>query len=256
MNILALIPARMGSSRFPGKPLADIHGMAMLGHVWNRAKLSPVLDEVFVATCDQEIMDYIERLGGKGIMTLDTHERCTERTSEALHKIEDLLQEKVDIIVMLQGDEPMIVPEMINEAVAPMLKDENIPVVNLMAKMDTQEEHEDPNEVKVVTDLRGNAIYFSREAIPSRKKFNGTIPMMKQVCVIPFRRDFLIEFNELEPTPLEVVESVDMMRVLEHGHRVKMVETNFSSYSVDTQTDLDKVRVMMKTDELVASYQR
>jgi len=189
-------------------------------------------------------------------MTLDTHERCTERTSEALHKIEDLLQEKVDIIVMLQGDEPMIVPEMINEAVAPMLKDENIPVVNLMAKMDTQEEHEDPNEVKVVTDLRGNAIYFSREAIPSRKKFNGTIPMMKQVCVIPFRRDFLIEFNELEPTPLEVVESVDMMRVLEHGHRVKMVETNFSSYSVDTQTDLDKVRVMMKTDELVASYQR
>lgn len=253
-KIVGIIPARMGSSRFPGKPLAKINGISMVGHVYFRSKMSALLDDVYVATCDKEIEDYISSIGGKAIMTSDKHKRASDRVAEALTKIENKTGEEVDIIVLIQGDEPMIYPEMIDEAIQPFMEDENIVVSNLMASIKTSDEHRDPNEVKVVVDKQNFALYFSREPIPSDKKEPNTDYMYKQVCVIPFTRDFLIKFNELEPTPLEVIESVDMMRVIEHGYRVKMVPTKYDTYSVDTTDDLKRVEQLMKNDELVKKY--
>ncbi len=254
MNIISIIPARMGSSRFPGKPMADILGMPMIGHVYKRVKMSELLSEVYVATCDTEIFNYIESIGGKAVMTSDCHERCSDRCAEAMLKIEKDEKIKVDIMVMVQGDEPLTFPQMIDEAVKPMLKNKNIKITNLVADLKTLEEFEDPNEVKVVMDKQNNAMYFSREPIPSRKKGILTVPMKKQVCVIPFTRDFLLAFNEMEPTPLEIVESVDMMRILENGGKVNMIPTSYITKAVDTKSDLNHVIVKMRNDELFKKY--
>lgn len=244
MNILAIIPARMGSSRFPGKPMEKILGKPMIGHVYERVASSEILTTTAVATCDQEIFDYVESIGGISVMTSDTHERASDRCGEALEKLEKLYQMHYDIIVMVQGDEPMTHPDMIKEAVVPMLLDKSILVVNLMGQIKDFEEFEDRNCIKVVSDLEGNAIYFSREPIPTRSK-SDKITMHKQVCVIPFRRDFLLQYIKLTPTPLETVESIDMMRILEHGYKVRMVPTMHNSQSVDTAEDLKKVEKLI-----------
>lgn len=257
MQIIGIIPARMGSSRFPGKPLKNILGMPMLGHVYFRSKMSTLMDEVYIATCDQEVMDYAASVGAKAVMTKDTHERATDRTAEAMEKIEAETGKKVDIVVMIQGDEPMVTPEMIDEAVKPLVGDETVAVSNLMAPLHGGDEHDDKNEVKVVVDNNNNALYFSREAIPSRWKIGEKVPMWKQVCIIPFRRDFLLKFNALEPTPLEIAESVDMMRVLEHGYKVKMAPAPAGiTYSVDTPEDLVDVEEAMLNDPLIAIYKK
>lgn len=246
----------MASSRFPGKPMAKIHGISMVGHVYFRTKMSNLVLETYVATCDQEIFDYIESIGGKAIMTADTHERASERTAEAMHKVEAETGKRVDIVVMVQGDEPMIFPEMLDKAARPLVEDEGILVSNLMAPLKTREEHDDPNEVKVVVDRNNFALYFSREPIPSWKKGAKRVPMLKQVCIIPFRRDFLVHFNEMKTTPLEIIESVDMLRIMEHGYKVKMVHTNKDTYSVDTLEDLKRVEKLMVNDQLIAKYLR
>lgn len=254
LHIVAIIPARMASTRFPGKPMALIHGIPMIGHVYLRTRMCSILSETYVATCDMEIFDYIESIGGRAIMTANTHERCTDRTAEAMLKIEDETGKMIDIVVMVQGDEPMVMPEMIEQAVTPMLKDSSINVVNLMARIKSVEEFEDPNEVKVVVDLNGNALYFSREPIPSRKKGVKHVPMLKQVCIIPFRRNYLLKFNSMPETPLERIESVDMMRILENGEQVKMVMTEAETYSVDTPEDLRKVAKAMNSDSIRRRY--
>jgi 3-deoxy-manno-octulosonate cytidylyltransferase (CMP-KDO synthetase) len=149
----------------------------------------------------------------------------------------------------------MTTPEMIDTALAPMLADASIQVVNLMAPIETPEEHQDPNEIKVVTDLANNALYFSRQPIPTLARGGqSAAATAKQVCIIPFRRDFLFEFDELEPTPLEVAESIDMLRVLEHGHKVRMVPTDAISFSVDTELDRQRVEQAMANDPLMKSY--
>jgi len=256
MRVVAVIPARMASSRFPGKPMALIHGMPMIGHCYCRVRLCEELSDTYVATCDTEIFDYIESIGGKVVMTADTHERASDRAAEAMLKIEKQTGEKTDILVMVQGDEPMDTPQMVSEALAPMLADESINVVNLVAPISNAEEFEDPNTVKVVTDPAGNALYFSREPVPSRKKWSGDVPMQKQVCVIPFRRDYLLEFNNTLETPLEQIESVDMLRVLESGGRVQMVPTRYRSIGVDTPEHLEQVSQLMADDPLMKGYLR
>jgi len=244
MNILALIPARMGSSRFPGKPMEKIMGKPMIGHVYERVSRSPALLMTAVATCDQIIYDYISSIGGKAVMTNDTYERASDRCAEALLKLEKENNTRFDIVVMVQGDEPMTHPDMISEAIEPMLHDPKILITNLLGQIKDDAEFEDRNCIKVVLDLESNALYFSREPIPTRTK-SKTIPMGKQVCVIPFRRDFLLEYTRLQPTPLEIAESVDMMRVLEHGMKVRMVPTSHSSRAVDTPDDLRLVERLM-----------
>jgi 3-deoxy-manno-octulosonate cytidylyltransferase (CMP-KDO synthetase) len=244
MNILALIPARMGSSRFPGKPMAKILGKPMIGHVYERVSKCNLLIKTVVATCDQEILEYVESIGGEAVMTSNHHERASDRCAEALGYLEKKNGIKYDIIVMVQGDEPMTHPNMITEAVAPMLNDPEILVTNLLGDIENIEEFEDRNCIKVVCDLNSNALYFSREPIPTRKF--GDVSMKKQVCIIPFRREFLLKYTSLEPTPLEIEESVDMMRVLEYGLKVKMVDTKHQTYAVDTIDDLKKVERVMR----------
>lgn len=248
MKILALIPARMGSSRFPGKPMVKINGKPMIGHVYERVAKASILDLVAVATCDQEIADYIESIGGKAVMTSDHHERASDRCAEALLKLEEENRLQYDIVVMVQGDEPMTHPEMISEAVRPLLDDDGVKVVNLLGKIKDHAEFEDRNCIKVVCNLNSDALYFSREPIPTRCKVDD-IPMRKQVCIIPFRRDFLLEYTDMPPTPLEIAESVDMMRVLEHGLKVRMVPTSHDTQAVDTPEDLLKVENILKISE-------
>jgi len=245
MKIIALIPARMGSSRFPGKPMAPILGKPMIGHVYERVAKSPMLDLTAVATCDREIYDYIESVGGVAVMTGDHHERASDRCAEALVKLEVVNNTRYDIVVMVQGDEPMTHPDMIDEAVKPLLDDASVNVVNLLGMIKDEAEFEDRNCIKVVCDLNLNALYFSREPIPTRCKVDK-IPMCKQVCIIPFRRDFLLEYTQMTPTPLESAESIDMMRIIEHGLKVRMASTCHDTHAVDTPEDLKRVERLMQ----------
>jgi len=254
MNIIGIIPARMASSRFPGKPLAKICGIPMVGHVYFRSKMCKSLNEMYVATCDKEIYDYVESIGGKAIMTADTHERASDRCAEAMLKIEEESGSEVNIMVMIQGDEPMVYPEMIDEALQPMLEDPSVLITNLIGEIKTIEEFEDSNQVKVVCDKFGNALYFSREPIPSRKKYLKDFLKFKQVPIIPFRRDFLIQYNKMEQTPLEIIESVDMLRIVENGIKIRMVRTKFETHAVDIPEDLTYVENLMKNDMLITKY--
>lgn len=249
MEVVAILPARMGSSRFPGKPLASILGMPMIEHVYRRTAASQVVDSVYVATCDDEIKQAVEAFGGNVIMTSPTHQRASDRVAEAAHGL------SADIVVMVQGDEPMVIPEMLDAAVEPMLTDQDIYCVNLAKRIETEKEYQDPNTIKVVMNLMGDALYFSREAVPTKRILDfGNFPIFKQVCIIPFRREFLLEYSRLEPTPLEKAESVDMMRILEHGLSVRLVETSVNSHAVDTLDDLKMVESLMKGDPLLEQY--
>lgn len=255
MKILALIPARMGSSRFPGKPMAPLAGMPMIGHVYQRVSLNTQLAMTAVATCDQEIADYVASIGGRVVMTGRHHERASDRCAEAVDILEKSDRVDYDIVVMVQGDEPLVHPEMITQALGPMIEDPSIMITNLLGKIRDAAEFEDRNCIKVVCDLNGNALYFSREPIPTRSKVQD-IPMGKQICIIPFRRQFLVDYTRLEPTPLEIAESVDMMRVLEHGFKVRMVPTGYDTQSVDTEADRQRVERLIKSDPLFQQMSR
>ena len=248
-KIVAIIPVRMGSTRFPGKPLASILGHSMIEHVFRRAKMCNLLDEVYVATCDEEIAQVVKEFGGKVLMTSATHIRASDRVAEAATHL------NAEIIVMIQGDEPMILPEMIDLAIAPMLADTNIKCVNLAQKISNQAEFNDRNTIKVVTNLRGDAIYFSRSPIPAIN-FDEHQPVFKQVCVIPFISELLQKFSNLAPTPLEKAESVDMLRLIEHGEKIRMVETTTKTHAVDTPEDLIFVESLMKNDSLISRYSK
>ncbi len=254
MNIIGVIPARMGSSRFPGKPLAKICGLPMIEHVYKRCKMSSSLSDLYIATCDEEIIRASEGFCAKAVMTNPGHQRASERVAEAVEIIERQSGQKADAVVMIQGDEPMVFPEMIDLAVAPIIKERGVLVTNLMARIDSKEEQEDFNCIKVVADLRFNALYFSRRPIPSFKDISGPGSLYKQVCIISFTRDFLFKYSALEPAPLEKAESIDMLRVLEHGYKVRMVPCGFKTFSVDTPEDLHRVELLMQKDPLYAKY--
>jgi 3-deoxy-manno-octulosonate cytidylyltransferase (CMP-KDO synthetase) len=249
MRILALIPARMGSSRFPGKPMALLLGVPMIEHVYRRVALNKSLAATAVATCDTVIAEHMHSIGGRVVMTGHHHERASDRCAEALATIDREDGVPFDIVVMVQGDEPLVYPDMIDEAVAPMRADPGILVTNLLGRISGTAEFEDRNCIKVVCDRNGNALYFSREPIPTRAK-GVNAPMGKQICVIPFRRQFLIDYTLMAPTPLEIAESVDMMRVLESGLKVRMVPTRHESQSVDTEADRVRVEQLLRADSL------
>jgi len=237
----------MGSTRFPGKPLAPILGRPMIEHVFLRATACKVLDAVYIATCDDEIRLAAEKFGGNPIMTSAVHERASDRVAEAAELIETAEGRPGDIVVMIQGDEPMITAGMIDMAVAPMLIDPGISCVNLVRRIQTRADQQDPNTIKVVMNMQQDALYFSRAPIPRCDwESDGSLPVFKQVCVIPFRRNFLSEFSRLAPTPLEKAESIDMLRALEHGRSVRLVETEEDTHAVDTVDDLILVEGLMK----------
>lgn len=249
MKIVVGIPARMGSSRFPGKPLCDILGSPMIEHVYKRCLLAKSVDEVFVATCDKEIEEKVKEFNGKSIMTKKNISRPGLRVAEACKKLK---LNNEDIVVIAQGDEPLVYPDMIDVAVEPLIKDNTVFCVNL-AREATENEWKDTNEIKVVTDLQNNAIYMSRSPIPSNTR--GKIKeRLKQVCVMPFKKKNLVEFQNLNPTPLEIVESIEMLRAIEHGYKVRIVKTNFLTKSVDTEKDRKDVEKLMKKDQIFNKY--
>ena len=245
----------MGSSRFPNKPLAPILGMAMVGHVYHRATRAKRLSEVWVATCDQEIFDYVTSIGGNAIMTADTHERATDRTAEALVNIEAQTGRQIEAVLMIQGDEPMLVPSELDDLVEAAEAAPEAAAANLMIKITTQEEFDDLNAVKVVATVDGHVLYLSREPIPSKRRFGADVPMWRQLGIILFRRDALLTYTKLEPTPLEIIESVDMNRFIEHGYAIKLAEATHPTKAVDTPEDLAEVeRLMRAGDQLSAEY--
>jgi 3-deoxy-manno-octulosonate cytidylyltransferase (CMP-KDO synthetase) len=248
MNIVGIIPARMAATRFPNKPMAIIAGLPMIAHVYNRSKMSEGLDDVWVATCDQIIVDYITSIGGNAVMTADTHQRASDRAAEAMLKIEKLIGKRIDYVAMIQGDEPMLMPEMLDELVKPVRNGKKTEIVNLISTIETEEDFVNPNTVKIVFDREMYALYLSREPIPSGKKHKGKLPMWRQLGIILFSRDAILKFHNLEPTPLEIIESV------EHGVRIKVVPTPVKTFGVDTPADLARVEELMEMDPLVKMY--
>lgn len=239
-RIIGVIPSRMGSTRFPGKPLASIRGVPMLEHVFRRTRACSMLSEVVIATCDDAIARTAAAFGAKAIMTSADHERASDRVAEVAAR------DDAEIIVMVQGDEPLIVPEMIEAAVAPMLRDPAIRCVNLAGRIRSEQDLVDRNTIKVVMARDGRALYFSRQPIPSAggRSF-GAVDWRKQVCVIPFRREALLSFASLPRGPLEDLESIDMLRFLENGLDVHVVPTDIETHAVDVPADLEIVSLLL-----------
>ena len=236
MGVLAVIPARMGSSRFPGKPLASLGGRPMVEHVYRRTAACPRLGEVVVATCDADIQRAVAAFGGLVELTAATHERASDRVAEVSAR------RLADIVVMVQGDEPMITPDMVTAAVDGLIAAPSVGCVNLAAPIEDERDAQDANTIKVVASASGRALYFSRSPIPSQ--FAPGV-LRKQVCVIAFRREALARFAALPPGPLERLESIDMLRFLEHDLPVGLVDTDVPTQAVDTPDDLVRVSRLM-----------
>jgi 3-deoxy-manno-octulosonate cytidylyltransferase (CMP-KDO synthetase) len=253
MKVVGIIPARMAASRFPGKPMAKMLGMPMIGHCYHRTRLAPGIDAAVVATCDESIAEYVRGIGGRALMTALTHNRATSRTAEALEIIERESGEKIDYVVMVQGDEPLISPESIGD----MLKhfsDPTVHIVNIMSMLPTLEAFVDKNNVKVVVNTSSDALYFSREPIPSPWKGWDQFPRYMQTGIIAFRRETLLAFDGMEETPLERCESVDMNRILENGGRVRMVRSDAVTIGVDTPEELIEAEQLLRGDPTVQRY--
>ena len=253
MNAIGIIPARLNSTRFPGKPLAKLLGMPMVGHCYHRTQKADGIRQTYVATCDEVIADYIISIGGKAIMTSNTHTRATTRTAEALETIEKETGETTDVVVMVQGDEPLIPPEIISKTLT-HFNDASVDVVNIMSQFQTLEAFEDKNNVKVVVDQNSNALYFSREPIPSPWKGWESIPRYMQTGIIAFRREALIAFNAMKETILEQIESVDMNRIIETGGKIRMVPSNVATVGVDTPEELKDAEELLRIDPVVKTY--
>lgn len=226
-KIVAIIPARMAASRFPGKPLVNILGLPMIEHVRRRAEEVDLLDEVYVATCDKEIEELVTKNGGKVIMTANTHERCTDRIEEAAKGLD------ADIIVNIQGDEPMVAREAIEEVLSPFLKSkDDVKTTCLVYPIKDGAELDSLNIVKCVLSQSHKILYLSRSRIPGKDVHSG-VQYYKQSGVMAFSKDFLHKFSHLTPTPLEKKESVDMLRVLEHDYVIHGVVSIHETKGVD-----------------------
>jgi len=255
VNIVAVIPARMESGRFPNKPMANILGMPMIGHCYFRTRMCEIFDDVYIATCNDEIKKYAESIGAKVVMTKNTHERAMDRTAEAVMNIESLTGNKVDIVVQMQGDEPMVTKEVLDLSIEKMINDESINLMNLVQPITNQEDLNNPDILKVVTNLRGDMLYYSRSLIPyDTKKYNSDIPYLKTIGIHLFRKNFLFEFLKMEQTPLEIIESTDMLRVLENGLPISTYKIEIPMWSVDTARDLKFVEDKMSNDPVVKNY--
>ncbi len=243
--ILAVIPARYGSTRFPGKSLAMIRDKPMIQWVYERTKSSTLISTVIVATDDERIRQAVLSFGGEAIMTSPDHTTGTDRIAEVAGKY------SCDIIVNVQGDEPLIQPEMIDQAIQPLLDDQSVPMSTLCKRIVSDDEAFDPNVVKVVFDTHGFALYFSRAPIPwDRDGWTGKVfgsdfamtkPMYKHIGLYVYRKDFLLQYARMPQTPLETAEKLEQLRVLEQGYKIRTVITQYDSFGVDIPGDLSKI---------------
>jgi 3-deoxy-manno-octulosonate cytidylyltransferase (CMP-KDO synthetase) len=243
-RIVAIIPARMASTRLPGKPLADIAGKPMIQWVYERARSAKRVDEVLVATPDEEIADAVAAFDGRAVMTSPEHRSGTDRVAEAACELLD----DEDIVLNVQGDEPLVPPEGIDSLVDALL-DSRPPRMTSLMRPITSEEAADPNLVKVVVDRAGRALYFSRSPIPYVRSEPPGLSIYGHIGLYGYTVRTLWEFSRLEPTPLEMAESLEQLRALENGWRIQMLETGYSPVAVDTEEDLARVRELMKVKQ-------
>lgn len=252
-KISAVIPARYGSTRFEGKPLADILGKPMIQHVYEGVRQSKLIDEVIVATDDQRIIEAVKSFGGKAVMTSPTHFTGTDRVAEVAKKL------RSEIIVNVQGDEPLIKGDIIDKAIRPLLADDTLQLSTLMTRIEEVRDWLNPHIVKVVADQKDFALYFSRSPIPFPRELqigrlesnpfgtNRPLPkrLFKHIGVYVFRRKFLLQFSKMKPTPLEKLEKLEQLRALENGHRIQVTPVDYEPICVDTPEDIRKVEASL-----------
>ncbi|WP_282011390.1 3-deoxy-manno-octulosonate cytidylyltransferase [Nitrospina watsonii] len=255
-KVLAVIPARWGSTRFPGKPLAPLLGRPMIQWVTERAQSASSISEVIVATDDERIAKAVEGFGGQAVMTSPDHESGSDRIAEVVS------DRACDVVVNVQGDEPLIPPENIEQVVQILLADKDAAAATLMSAIDNYEDVFDPNVVKVVADNTGRALYFSRSPIPYlRDAWQNKSPeqirsepfpertWFRHIGLYAYRCDFLLEYTRLQQTPLERQERLEQLRILENGFAIRVGETDRVSLGVDREEDLRKVESLAKAQE-------
>lgn len=243
MKSLCVIPARYSSTRLPGKPLRDIAGLPMIVRVYRRAKKAERVTDVIVATDDERIFKAVEENGGRAVMTRADHNTGTDRLAEVAENFSD-----VDLIINVQGDEPLIDPILIDELTSLFENDENLQMATVKTELKDEAEKNNPNNVKVVTDKNGYALYFSRSLIPYPRK-EGISKVYKHIGIYAYRREFLLKYAKMESTPLELTESLEQLRALENDYKIKVIETDKEFVGVDTEEDLARVNEIYKRME-------
>ena len=244
IKILGVIPSRFGSSRFPGKPLIDLAGKSMIQRVYEQAKKAKLLSDVMVATDDERIFNHVEKFGGKAMMTSSSHQSGTDRCAEILEK----LNSEFHAVINIQGDEPFINPDQI-DVLAKCFEDKNTELATLINQTEDSSLIQNPNRIKVVIDKNNQALYFSRSAIPFMKEIPTTDwakhhPYFLHIGIYGYRSDILKAITKLPVSSLEKTESLEQLRWLENGYRIKVAETNFESYSIDSPEDVNNVLKM------------
>jgi len=233
LTTLCVIPSRLHSTRLPRKPLLSVQGKPMVQWVYERARLSPLLTHLVVATDSEEIAEIIRRVGGEVVMTDPAIESGSKRVASVAAHYPD-----VDVVINLQGDEPFIKPAMLQTLLTPYLNGEQPEMVTLASPL-TKENYHDPGAVKVITDMHHNAIYFSRSPIPYYRTAGVTAPVYHHIGLYAFRRDFLLHYVTLPQTPLDKVESLEQLRVIEHGFRIRVLLTNEKTIEINTQEEYE-----------------
>lgn len=244
MKSICVIPARYSSTRLPGKPLKDICGKPMICRVWERASRAKSVAEVIVATDDERILQAVENNSGRAVMTRADHKTGTDRLAEVAEKFPD-----VDVIVNVQGDEPLIEPSLIDELIAEFVKDEDLQMATVATELIDAEEMNNPNNVKVVLDRYNDALYFSRSLIPYPRNA-GNAKVFKHIGIYAYRRQFLIDYAKMEPTPLEKSESLEQLRALENGFKIRVIKSDCRFVGVDTEEDLKLVNEIYRREAI------
>lgn len=234
MNVLCVIPARYASTRLPGKPLKDIAGKPMVCRVYDRASAARKVGRTLVATDDERILRAVEEHGGEAMMTRKDHRTGTDRLAEVAAAYPE-----AELIINVQGDEPLIEPSLIDELVSVFETEAELPMATVKTEITDTQEMGNPNNVKVVTDRNGYALYFSRSLLPYPRHEGCAV--YKHIGIYAYKRDFLLQYAKMEPTPLETAESLEQLRALENGYRIKVVETQAKFVGVDTAEDWEKV---------------
>ncbi len=244
ITTICVIPARYDSSRFPGKSLAPILGKPMIQHVYERAKMATLLNVLLVATDDERILKTVQSFGGQAVMTSQSHRSGTDRIAEVMANRTE------DIVINLQGDEPLIEPEVIDAVISPFEKQSSLQVTTLVTDFKDRQEWLDPNVVKVVCDDHGFALYFSRAPIPYQQNKSRTILAKKHVGLYAFRRSFLMKITALPASRLELIEELEQLRILASGERIMAIKTDFSGIGVDVPADIKKVEKLIKNADI------
>jgi 3-deoxy-manno-octulosonate cytidylyltransferase (CMP-KDO synthetase) len=248
-SVLAVVPARYGSTRFPGKPLAPIAGRPMIQHVVERVRLAKLVSRVVVATDDQRIKSAVEAFGGEAILTRADHANGTDRVAEVAAHV------TAQIYVNVQGDEPLIDPGTVDAVIAAMLEDESVQIATPCVAIEEPKDIMDPNVVKVVRDFDGNGIYFSRAPIPWVRDTNASVKAQhwKHLGLYAYRREALLEYQTLPPGELERIEQLEQLRWLENGFRIRVAETDYDAVSVDVPSDIERVEKLLRAGPSAAA---